>query len=264
MKTDILLTEYKDGVATLTLNRPQALNALDQDLLGKLGEAAGRVEADETVRCVVLRGAGDHFAAGGDVIMFYDMRHAAAAERQAKLESLVHGAHIAFRRFRRMPKPVISSVRGAAVGGGLGLALAADMLIAGESAYFCFGYGGIGVSPDCATSFHLPRIVGPRKALAMAYTNERVGAAEAKALGLVWKVVADADLDKETDALAKKIAAGPTVAFAATKRLMTDMALFEAQIDAEAASFGACAATEDFVEGISAFAEKRPPKFIGK
>lgn len=264
MNTDILLIEHKDGVATLTLNRPKALNALDHDLLGALAEAAGRVEADESVRCVVLRGTGDHFAAGGDVKMFYDLRGAPSAERQAKLETLVHGAHMAFRRFRRMPKPVISSVRGAAVGGGLGLALAADMLIAAESAYFCFGYGGIGVSPDCATSFHLPRIVGPRKALAMAYTNERVGAAEAKAIGLVWKVVPDAALDAETEALARKIAAGPTRAFAATKRLMTDMAQFEAQIDAEAASFGACAATLDFVEGVSAFTEKRPARFIGK
>jgi len=262
--TDSLLTEIKDGVATLTLNRPQALNALDHGLLGLLGETAGRLETDAAVRCVVLRGAGDHFAAGGDVKMFYDMRHMPAGERQAKLEALVHGAHLAFRRFRRMPKPVIASVRGAAVGGGLGLALAADMLIAGEGAYFCFGYGGIGVSPDCATSFHLPRIVGPRKALAMAYTNERVPAAEAKTLGLVWKVVADPDLDAETDALARKIARGPTRAFAATKRLMTDMAAFEAQIDAEAAAFGACAATDDFVEGVSAFTEKRQAGFAGK
>jgi 2-(1,2-epoxy-1,2-dihydrophenyl)acetyl-CoA isomerase len=262
--TDILRTETKDGVATLTLNRPKALNALDRALLAELGEAAGRLEHDARVRCVVLRGEGDHFAAGGDVKMFYDLRHMPAGERQAKLEMLVHDAHIAFRRFRRMPKPVIASVRGAAVGGGLGLALSADMLIAGESAYFCFGYAGIGVSPDCATSYHLPRIVGPRKALAMAYTNERVGAAEAKAIGLVWKVVPDASLDTETEALARKIAAGPTRAFAATKRLMTDMPLFEAQIDAEAASFGACAASEDFVEGVAAFTEKRPAKFTGQ
>ena len=262
---DTLLLDIEDGVATLTLNRPDALNALNADMIAALGEAVPRLETDPAVRCVVLRGAGEHFMAGGDLKEFRGHLEKPAEDRRRQFEAMIHRLHPAIISLRRMPKPVMVSLRGAAAGFGLSLSLAADLAIAAEDAYFTLAYCLIGTSPDGGGSFQLPRIVGLRKAMEIALLGDRFDAETAKDLGIVNWVVPAADLEAETAKLARRLAAGPARAFANTKRLLNqslDRPL-EAQLQAEAESFADCAATADFAEGIAAFVEKRKPSYEG-
>lgn len=264
--TEAILLEVREGIATVTLNRPEVLNALDDDMIAALVEVMTRVEADEAVRCVVLRGAGDHFMAGGDIKGFHGRLAEPPAERGAHFRAKIHKLHPAIVAMRRMPKPVIASLRGAAAGFGLSLALATDLAIAAEDAFFTLAYCLIGTSPDGGSSYHLPRIVGLRKAMEIALLGERFDAETAQRLGLVnWVVPAD-DLEAETAKLAARLAGGPGHALGQTKALLNasfDNPL-EAQLALEAESFAACAATQDFAEGVTAFIEKRPAKFQGK
>ncbi len=264
--TETILLEVSEGVATVTLNRPEALNALNDDMMAALVEVMARVEADEAARCVVLRGAGDHFMAGGDIKGFHGRLAETPAERGAHFRDKIHGLHPAIAAMRRMPKPVIASLRGAAAGFGLSLALATDLAIAAEDAYFTLAYCLIGTSPDGGSSYHLPRIVGLRKAMEIALLGERFDAETARALGLVNWVVPSADLEAETAKLAARLARGPGHALGETKALLNasfDNSL-EAQLALEAESFASCAATQDFAEGVTAFVEKRSAKFQGK
>jgi 2-(1,2-epoxy-1,2-dihydrophenyl)acetyl-CoA isomerase len=225
-----------------------------------------RVEDDPAVRCVVLRGAGDHFMAGGDIKGFHGRLTETPAARSAHFRDKIHSLHPAIVRMRRMPKPVIASLRGAAAGFGLSLALAADLAIAAEDAYFTLAYCLIGTSPDGGSSYHLPRLVGLRKAMEIALLGERFNAEAAHALGLVNWVVPGAELEVETAKLAGRLASGPGHALGETKALLNasfDNAL-PAQLALEAESFARCAATQDFAEGVTAFLEKRPAAFQGK
>jgi 2-(1,2-epoxy-1,2-dihydrophenyl)acetyl-CoA isomerase len=264
--TETILLEERDGVATVTLNRPEVLNALSDDMIAALVEAMARVEADAATRCVVLRGAGDHFMAGGDVKGFHGRLAETPAERGAHFRAKIHKLHPAIIAMRRMPKPVVASLRGAAAGFGLSLALATDLAIAADDAFFTLAYCLIGTSPDGGSSYHLPRIVGLRKAMEIALLGERFNAEAAQRLGLVnWVVPAD-DLEAETARLAARLAGGPGHALGQTKALLNaslDNPL-EAQLALEAESFASCAATRDFAEGVTAFVEKRPAKFTGK
>lgn len=262
---DTLLLDIEDGVATLTLNRPDALNALNADMIVALGDTVPRLETDPAVRCVVLRGAGEHFMAGGDLKEFHAHLEQPAEDRRRRFEAMIHRLHPTIISLRRMPKPVVASLRGAAAGFGLSLGLAADLAIAAEDAYFTLAYCLIGTSPDGGGSFHLPRIVGLRKAMEIALLGDRFDAGAAKDLGIVNWVVPAAALDEETAKLARRLAAGPVRALANTKRLLNrslDSPL-EAQLQAEAESFADCAATPDFAEGIAAFVEKRKPSYEG-
>lgn len=264
--TEAVLLQVTDGVATVTLNRPEALNALSDDMIGALVEVMTRLEADEATRCVVVRGAGDHFMAGGDIKGFHGRLAETPAERSAHFRAKIHKLHPAIVSMRRMPKPVVASLQGAAAGFGLSLALATDLAIASEDAYFTLAYCLIGTSPDGGSSYHLPRIVGLRKAMEIALLGERFDAETARRLGLVNWVVPAAELEAETAKLAARLAGGPGHALGQTKALLNaslDNAL-EAQLGLEAESFAGCAATEDFAEGVSAFVEKRSAKFYGK
>ncbi len=188
--TEAILLEVREGVATVTLNRPEVLNALNDDMIAALVEVMTRVEADEATRCVVLRGAGDHFMAGGDIKGFHGrLAETTPAERTAHFRAKIHRLHPAIVSMRRMPKPVIASLRGAAAGFGLSLALAADLAIAAEDAFFTLAYCLIGTSPDGGSSYHLPRIVGLRKAMEIALLGDRFDAETALRLGLVNWVV---------------------------------------------------------------------------
>ena len=254
------------GIATLTMNRPEARNALSMEMRGRMDELFHQIEFDDSVRCVVLTGAGDHFMAGGDVKGFHGRLAETPAERGTHFRAKIHSLHPAIVAMRRMPKPVIASLRGAAAGFGLSLALATDLAIAAEDAFFTLAYCLIGTSPDGGSSYHLPRIVGLRKAMEIALLGERFDAETAQRLGLVnWVVPAD-DLEAETAKLAARLASGPGHALGQTKALLNaslDNPL-EAQLALEAESFAACAATRDFAEGVTAFVEKRPAKFQGK
>ncbi len=263
--TESILLEVSEGVATVTLNRPEVLNALSDDMIAALVEVMTRVEADPAVRCVVLRGAGDHFMAGGDVKGFHGRLAETPAERGAHFRAKIHKLHPAIVAMRRMPKPVVASLHGAAAGFGLSLALATDLAIAAEDAYFTLAYCLIGTSPDGGSSYHLPRIVGLRKAMEIALLGERFNAETAQRLGLVNWVVPSDDLEAETAKLVARLARGPGHALGETKALLNaslDNAL-EAQLALEVESFASCAATQDFAEGVTAFVEKRSAQFTG-
>lgn len=261
----ILLT-VEGTVATVTLNRPAARNALDEATARLLLDALLKVEQDDAVRVVVLRGAGEHFAAGGDVKTFARLlREEIPERRQAILEELVGVVHEGVLALRRMPKPVLASVRGATAGGGFSLMLAADLVLAAEDAVFTLAFCHIGTSPDGGSTWHLPRIVGLRRAFEIALLGDRFDVATAERLGLVNRVVPVAALEAETAALAARLAAGPTGAYARTKALLN--AAFHTtladQLAAEAGQFLGAAAGPEFAEGVTAFAEKRKPRFAG-
>ncbi len=254
------------GVATLTMNRPEARNALSMEMRSQLIEALHEVEHDSQVRCVVLQGAGDHFMAGGDVKgMSESIKKDPSAVRKEFLLR-IHDLHPIMFAMRRMPKPVIASCRGAAAGAGVSMALACDLVIAAEEAFFTLAYCKIGTSPDGSSSFHLPRAVGIKKAMEIALLGDRFSAQEAKAAGMINFVVPSAELSSETDALAARLAAGPTHVYGNTKALFYRSleSEFESQLQAEAEYFADCASRADFREGVTAFVEKRSPNFIGQ
>lgn len=262
---DSVILEVDEGIATLTLNRPKALNALNVAMMSALGEIMPRIEADPAVRCVILRGAGDHFMAGGDLKEFHGELSRPAEERRRHFEEALGRLHPAIACMRRMPKPIIASLKGAAAGFGLSFSLAADLAIAADDAYFTLAYCLIGTSPDGGSTYHLPRILGLRKAMEVALLGERFDAAAALKLGIVNRVVPAASLEAETIKLARRLADGPSDALGRTKQLLNasfDNSL-EEQLRAEATCFADGAAGEEFAEGIAAFIEKRPAKFPG-
>ena len=258
----VLLT--RDGpVATLTLNRPDALNALDPAMIEALVAHTASVAADESLRVVVLRGAGRHFMAGGDIRSFAERLGEAPSVRSEGLKRMIGRLHAAIEHLHRMPHPVVGRVQGAVAGFGLSLMNACDLVVAADDSYFASAYRQIGLTPDGGGSWSLPRLVGMRKAMEILLLSERFGAADALALGLVNRVVPSADLDAATSALVQTLAAGPALATRNAKRLVRESLArtLSQQLDAEAASFAACAGTPDFVEGITAFLAKRPPQF---
>jgi len=256
-----------DGpVATLTLSRPAALNALSADMVKGMRDFVSRVEGDPAVRCVVIQGAGDHFMAGGDLKWFLPAFDKPAEERRRVFEDIVLEVHHSIVTIRRMRKPVVASVRGACAGFGLSLAMACDLVIAADTSTFTLAYNNIGVSPDGGGSYHLPRLVGLKTAMEIALLGDRFDAATAKSRGVVNFVVPVAQLEAETAKLAGRLAASATHALANAKRLLNQSLerSLEAQLQAEADSFADCSTTADMHEGIKAFIEKRKPVFQGK
>ena len=250
-------------VATLTLNRPDALNVLDEAMVDALIPAAAEVAADPAIRVLVVRGAGKHFMAGGDIRTFARESSRPPDERQRSFQRLVERVHVAVETIARMPQPVVARVQGAVAGFGLSLMNACDLAVASDDAYFAAGYRQIGITPDGGGTWSLPRIVGQRRALGILLLGERFGAADALAMGLVTRVVPLAELDTAVDAIAQALADGPRDALSATRRLVRDSfdRTLSEQLQAEAVSFGRLSATDDFVEGVAAFVEKRPPRF---
>jgi 2-(1,2-epoxy-1,2-dihydrophenyl)acetyl-CoA isomerase len=257
-----VLLSIDDAIATVTLNRPAQLNALNDAMMFGLRDTLARVEQDANIRVVILNGAGKAFMAGGDVAMF----HARKDEVSSLFHELGGAFHESIKTLRCMGKPVIASVQGACAGGGLSVMLACDLAIAADTSQFTLAYARIGVSPDGGSTHFLPRIVGTRKALELALLTEAFGAAKALELGLVNSVVPEAHLATETRKLAERLAVGPSRAFAHTKALIN--ASFDrpmdAQLDAEVKAFADCATGHDFKEGVTAFVEKRKPQFRGE
>ena len=258
-----LLVERNGVVATLTLNRPDALNTLDFSLMDALVDAAAELAADDGLRVVVLRGAGRHFMAGGDLRTFAAELAKPAADRDAGFRRTIGRLHSAIENFHRMPHPVIGQIHGAVAGFGLSLMNACDIVIAADDAYFASAYRNIALTPDGGGSWSLPRIVGIRQAMEIMLLGERFDAHRALELGLVNRVVSAGELPGAVAAIVESLAAGPVMAIRNTKRLMRESLgrTLSEQLDAEAVSFGACAATDDFVEGITAFLHKRPAEF---
>ncbi len=261
-----IITETDQGVATITLNRPERLNALDQDMAATLHASFIDVAADVDVRCVVVRGAGDGFMAGGDVGFFERSLNQLSSGDIEPLSEVFDGVHGTIRTIHRLPMPIIASVHGAVAGFGISLMAACDLAIAAEDALFNMAYCHIGASPDGGSTFALPRMIGLKRSMELALLGDRFDANQALSLGLINWVVPGGDLRAHTQQLAARLAAGPTKAFAKT-RLLLNMSLnsdLDQQLDREQAAFLECAASDDFAEGVSAFLDKRRPKFRGR
>ena len=261
--TQPLLLERDDRVATLTLNRPESLNTLDLSLMDALIDAAAEVASDDALRVVVIRGAGKHFMAGGDLRTFAAMLEGEPADRTVRFKRMIARLHSSIEAFHRMPHPVIGQVQGAVAGFGLSLMNACDLVVAADNTYFASAYRAIALTSDGGGSWALPRVVGMRRAMEIMLLAERFDAQQALAWGLVNRVVPLAEVDATVAGMVKSLVDGPTLAIRNAKRLMRESlgrSLSE-QLDAEAASFAACAATPDFAEGVAAFLEKRPARF---
>src|SRR6516162_5576763 len=258
-----VVVERRGGVLEIVLNRPEILNVVNREMIAALADAVAEAAEDRAARVVLLRGAGAHFCAGGDIGMFSELIRLQPTERQKALYRIVDTLHPLLIRIRHMPKPVIAVVQGAAAGFGLSLVLAADLAIAAEDTVFTSGYIHLGTSPDGGMTATLPHIVGIKHAAELMLLGDRFDAQRALALGLINRVVPADALASEATALAARLAAGPTHAYGRTKALLqaTLGDGFDAQLRRETESFAACAATEDFAEGVRAFLEKRRPVF---
>jgi 2-(1,2-epoxy-1,2-dihydrophenyl)acetyl-CoA isomerase len=247
------------GIAAIRLNRPDRLNALDFALAEALLGALAKVDADPSVQAVTLTGEGRAFMAGGDISIFHNAGENAPQEA-ARLIALFHQIVRAIRRSR---PPVIVGVQGAVAGGGLGLALACDLVIAADNASFVPAYTRIGTSPDGGTTWSITRLIGQRRALEWLTLGDPLTAAEAVTIGLINRVVAASKLEDEVAALAHRIGKGPALAFASVKRLVHQAPTnsFDEQLEAEREGFIAAARTKDFREGVAAFFERREPVF---
>jgi len=267
--TEHLQARVEDGVAILTMNRPERRNALSDEMLRGLAAALREAETASDVRCVVLTGAGGAFCAGGDV-----KGMAAGSNRGVPgttLDERIHRQRLSQRetagRIFRMPKPVIASLPGAAAGAGLSLALACDLRIAAESAVITTAFAKVGFSGDYGGSYFLSHLLGAAKARELYYLSDRLDAKQAERLGLVNRVVPDAALESETRALAARIASGATVAFRYMKENLNraqEGASAEECLDLEATHHVHTGLTEDHREAAQAFVEKRAPVFKGR
>src|SRR6058998_2325130 len=262
MPYQTLLLDRADAVATITLNRPDAYNALNLALGRDLFAAALEVDEDPGVRCVVITGAGKAFCGGGDVKDFAE----ALPRIGVLVKELTTYVHGAVSRLARSDKPVIMAVNGVAAGGGLSLALSGDLVLAAESARFTMAYSKIAATPDGSSSYFLPRLVGLRRAMELYFTNRVLSAREALEWGLVTRVVPDAELKSAVDALARELAQGPSKAFGGAKRLFhqSTWESLETQMELEAQAIAASGRTEDFKSGVRAFANKKQTTFHGR
>ncbi len=247
-----------DGIGEIRFNRPELLNALDVAMSRDFAAAVERLLADPGVQVIVLSGAGRAFIAGGDLASFQ-----AAADKSAVAEELLGLLHPALLRLSEDARPVVASLRGAVAGGGMGVALAADLAIAAEDVKFSVAYVGVAANPDCTLSWNLVHTVGLRKAMELALLGGAVGGAEALRLGLVNRLVPADELEAQTRAIALRLAAQSGLSMGRTKALLRAAATtaLPAQMEAEHAAFVRGAATADFAEAIDAFLGKRKPNF---
>ena len=254
------------GAATITLNRPERLNAWNRQFGEELLAAVERARDDEAIRAVMITGAGRGFSSGADLTEERgqeEMGEGGRPDLSARLKELYHPILIGV---REMPKPVLAAVNGPAVGIGCSLALACDLIVAAESSYFLLAFVNIGLIPDGGSSAFVPARAGFTRAAEMALLGERVQAQQVVEWGLANSVVADDDFESETRELLGRLANGPTRSYANGKALLNrrvypDLA---AQLEAEADAQREQGLTQDFVEGVMAFAEKRPANFTGK
>lgn len=260
----ILLVETKNGVGTITLNRPDKLNAFSDELSFGLQDALKEMEKAKDVKVVVITGAGRGFCAG------QDLQSRSISQEQGQRPSLGDSIRRRYNpiitKIRRMEKPVIAAVNGVAAGAGASLAFACDMRIVSEKTNFIQSFTKVGLIPDSGSTFFLPRLLGPTKAFELMVTAEKFDAQEALRLGLVNKVVPETDVLKEAIALAETLAKGPTKAFGLTKRAFNQTVFpdLEELLEYEASLQEIAGRSDDFVEGVKAFVEKRTPAYTGK
>lgn len=262
MSYETLDFQVEQGVATITLNRPQNMNAMSPQMGADLHSAALQIDADKDIRAVVLTGSGKVFCAGGDLGQF-----AAAGDGARTLIMRMTGdLHLALSRLARNAAPVIAAVNGTAAGAGFSLLMAADLAVAGESAVMTMAYTNAGLSPDGSSTYHMPRKIGDRRARELMLTNRVLSAAEALDWGVVNQVVADDEVVAAAQKIAAKLAKGPTQAYGRVKALLDgsfDHSL-ESQMELEARAIADMISSNDGREGLHAFINKRKPEFNGR
>ncbi|UYO49512.1 enoyl-CoA hydratase [Rhodopseudomonas palustris] len=261
--TDIVLQDLDRGLLTITMNRPDRRNALNQDMIRGLVEAAHRAKDDPDVRAVLLKGAGGTFCVGGDV---KSMAAAGAPPPlEQKVANLRRGMEVS-RILHQMPKPVVAQIDGAAAGAGLSMALACDLRVAGASAKITTAFAKVGLSGDFGGTYFLTHLIGAAKARELYLTSPVLTAEQAQALGIVSRVVPDAEVEAATRELALSLAQGPTVTLGYIKTNINNAETLslEACFDGEALHHSRCAETADHKEAAAAFVEKRAPVFQGR
>lgn len=258
-----LLLEEQDGVAILTMNRPDKLNAMAPASLDLFVELLDRVRDEGRARVLLLTGRGRAFCSGADLSAEDPATGGIPADRGAGLEK---GHNIVFDRMRYLPIPIICAVNGGAAGGGCGYALSGDIVVAARSAYFLQPFANIGLVPDVAATWLLPRLAGKARATGMMMLGERISAETAESWGLIWQMVEDEALMDTAMAMARKLAAGPTIAYNLMRQAITDaLEMSAAQtLGLERRNQRVAGRTMDHQEGVRAFLEKRPPRFQGK
>lgn len=258
-----LLVEKKDRVATITLNRPDRLNALSLELMTELNAALREIENDGESRAVLLTGAGRGFCSGADLAS----GDLSQGDGPPDLGTALHDRyHPVIRRMANYRMPIVCAVNGPAAGAGMSLALAGDIVIAAKSATFLQAFCNIGLVPDAGSTYFLPRLAGSARALGLAMLGEKLPAETAAEWGLIWKCVEDAELMSTAGAIAAKFANGPTVGLGLIRKIVRQSAsnTLDQQLEVELEAQRVAGRSRDFIEGVTAFLQKRPAKFTGK
>ncbi len=263
MSYQTILFEVRDGVARLTLNRPERLNSFNTEMHGEVRAALATLKGDAGARVLVLSGAGRGFCAGQDLNDRAVAPGAAAPDLAASIEQ--HYKPLVL-TLRALPMPVIGAVNGVAAGAGANLALACDLVIAARSAVFVQAFAKLGLVPDSGGTWFLPRLVGTARAIGLAFLGDKLAAQQAAEWGLIWRCVEDAEFAGVVADMAQQLAAAPTRGLARTKQaiyegLTRDLA---AQLDIERDYQGELGRSADYAEGVAAFSAKRPPRFTGR
>lgn len=252
-----------EGLATMTFNRPDAANGMTLAMMREMFDVSIRCDEDPAIRALIVTGTGRFFSAGGDLEGFHD----AGDHVGSLLKEMTAYLHTSISRFARMDAPVIAAVNGVAAGAGFSFACACDIVMAAESATFTMAYTAGGLSPDGSSTYFVPRAIGTKRSAELMLLNRRLSAGEAFQWGLVNEVVPDDALVERATALGRQLAAGPTKAYGAVKRLLaaTIGESLESQMEAEAREIaGLASETHDAREGVAAFLEKRAPNFVGR
>ncbi len=258
-----ILMDVSNGVATLTLNRPEKLNACTMEMLGELASALDEIAANTQVRALLLTGAGRGFCAGQDL---GDRKPLPEGERYDLSDNLLNGYHPVLERLEKLDIPTICAVNGVAAGAGANIALACDIVVASESAKFIQVFSKIGLVPDCGGTYNLPRSVGMARAKGLTLLGEPLSASDAENWGMIWKCLPDDTFMAEAVSMAEKLATGPTWGLTLTKRALNASLGndYHTQLALEAESQKQAGESDDYMEGVAAFMEKRSPVFTGK
>jgi 2-(1,2-epoxy-1,2-dihydrophenyl)acetyl-CoA isomerase len=267
MSYETILVATADAVTTITLNRPQGLNALNKHLIDELRAAIRHLGKDDGTRAIVLTGAGRGFCSGADLANAGFNDGVARSVGEGVSHSMEIGYNPLVREIAQCPKPIVAAVNGIAAGGGVGLALSADIVVAAKSAYFVQVFGPrLGLVPDMGCTWYLPRLVGRARARGLALLGDRLGAEQAAHWGLIWAAFEDGELMARAGEIATRLAKGPPKAFAQIKHAL-DIApdnTLDEQLEIERRIQGVLGDTEDFREGVTAFLTKRDPQFKGR